>query len=176
MSAIVYKTRNKINGKIYVGVHRKCDDESLCNYLGSGHYINKAFKKYGRENFVRTILYEFENEQEAFLKEKEIVNRDFIKRSDTYNITIGGRYGGFISDDTKVKISETLRGRILTEEHKRNISKAEKLRGATPRMREQLETLRQNNIGSKRTPESRRKMSLAHKRRFLQNDSNSQEK
>ena len=46
MYGYIYKTTNKINGKIYIGQHR-CDhfDES---YIGSGSRLLKAVKKYGR--------------------------------------------------------------------------------------------------------------------------------
>lgn len=38
----IYKTTNKINGKIYVGLHKKSFfDES---YKGSGKLISQAFK------------------------------------------------------------------------------------------------------------------------------------
>lgn len=52
MRGKIYKTTNLVNGMIYVGQTTK-DDE---NYLGSGFYIIKAVKKYGRENFKREIL------------------------------------------------------------------------------------------------------------------------
>mgnify|MGYP006298970351 CR=1 FL=1 len=89
---IVYKTTNLINNKIYIGCHitENLEDE----YLGSGIQISKAIKKYGRDNFKREILFLFSSKEEMLLKESEIVDSDFIKRKDTYNLTIGG-YGGF---------------------------------------------------------------------------------
>ena len=51
----IYKTTNLLNDKIYIGkkVYRKKDDNW---YLGSGIYLNRAIKKYGRENFKKEIL------------------------------------------------------------------------------------------------------------------------
>ena len=49
---IVYKTTNKITGKIYVGK----DLNNNPNYLGSGTYLSNSIAKYGRENFVKEIL------------------------------------------------------------------------------------------------------------------------
>ena len=49
---IVYITENLINGKRYIG--RDMYDNPT--YLGSGKLLNKAIKKYGRENFKKTTL------------------------------------------------------------------------------------------------------------------------
>ena len=88
MFHIVYETTNKINGKIYVGKHSSHELED--DYLGSGKYLLYAIKKYGRENFSRKNLYVFHSEEEALKKEKEIVTREFCKRKDVYNLSIGG--------------------------------------------------------------------------------------
>lgn len=103
---IVYKTTNKINGYIYIGVHRtniNIDD----GYIGNGLYKNiklkkykkykfhKAVKKYGGENFVRETLFVFPDNEKgkiaAYKKEAELVNRDFLKRKDVYNSCLGGK-------------------------------------------------------------------------------------
>lgn len=83
---IVYKTTNTINGKFYIGVHNGKDP----NYLGSGKYLNDAIAHYGRDSFERTTLYEVDTLEEALVIEAEIVNKDFLLREDTYNLTLGG--------------------------------------------------------------------------------------
>lgn len=104
MNYIVYQTTNLINGKIYVGVHRTNPD-IFDGYIGCG--VSKkdqkkkqlkgfplAVKKYGYENFKRETLFIFpdteEGKQMAYIKEKEIVNEEFVKNSKTYNLAIGG--------------------------------------------------------------------------------------
>ena len=89
MYYIIYKTTNVINGKIYIGQHvtSKLND----GYLGSGHYLWRAINKHGKENFIREILYEFDNEIDMNNKEIELVNEEFVKRSDTYNVALGGQ-------------------------------------------------------------------------------------
>ncbi len=88
----LYQVTNKVNGKIYVGVHKTKDLDD--GYMGSGKVIQHAIKKYGAENFVKVILESFEDQEAMFAREKEIVDEEFLARSDTYNLRRGGQ-GGF---------------------------------------------------------------------------------
>lgn len=88
----VYKITNKINHKIYIGCHRTSNLDD--GYMGSGKYINRAYEKYGIENFEKTILQFYSNEKEMFDAEASIVNREFIKQDTNYNLAEGGK-GGF---------------------------------------------------------------------------------
>lgn len=85
---IVYKTVNLINNKLYIGVHgtHNLDD----SYIGSGEKLLLAIKKYGRENFTRTILYIAGSRAAAFHVESILVNETFLKRQDVYNVRLGG--------------------------------------------------------------------------------------
>jgi len=85
---IIYKITNNINGKIYIGAHITKDIND--SYMGSGIALNRSKKKYGTENFTKEILHIFNNEKDMWCKEFEIVNEDFCKRKDTYNIRTGG--------------------------------------------------------------------------------------
>ena len=84
----IYKITNKINNKFYIGMHKtdKLDD----GYMGSGKLINRAIKKYGKENFTKEILHVFDNEEEMKNKEKELV----VLNEMSYNLCDGGK-GGF---------------------------------------------------------------------------------
>jgi hypothetical protein len=88
---IVYETRNLLNNKIYIGSHvtNNIDDR----YLGSGKRLQKAIKKYGEKHFKKTILFIFNNPKEMYIKEAELVNIDFLKRKDVYNLKLGGEGG-----------------------------------------------------------------------------------
>jgi hypothetical protein len=96
----VYQATNLINNKIYVGAHST--DELNDNYYGSGTNIARAIEKYGKESFKKDILHIFENPEEMFSKEKEIVTPEFLKRPDVYNIVEGG-YGGYNKGATGLK-------------------------------------------------------------------------
>lgn len=100
---IVYQTINIVNNKIYIGVHGTNDPFKFDGYIGNGVNINYpstynnpkypfqyAVKKYGTSVFKRSTLFIFNTEEEAYNKEKELVNEEFIRRSDTYNLALGG--------------------------------------------------------------------------------------
>jgi hypothetical protein len=85
----VYETTNIINDKIYVGVHRTSKPNDA--YLGSGAVFVKALSSYGRKSFKKKILFIFNNEDDMYTKEAEIVSQEFVLREDTYNVSVGGR-------------------------------------------------------------------------------------
>lgn len=88
----MYQIKNKVNGKIYVGVHKTSNIND--GYMGSGKVIRAAINKHGIENFEKTILETFANSEEMFKREKEVVTEDFLSRDDVYNLRRGG-LGGF---------------------------------------------------------------------------------
>jgi hypothetical protein len=88
----LYQITNKVNGKIYVGVHktRNLND----GYMGSGKIIKTAIEKYGIDNFEKVIQEAFENAEAMYAREKEIVTEEFLSRDHVYNLRRGGD-GGF---------------------------------------------------------------------------------
>lgn len=92
----VYQITDTISGKIYVGKHRTKDLQD--SYMGSGTLIRNAIRKHGPGRFIKTILFVFDDEDSMDAKEAEIVNEDFCRRADTYNLEIGGK-GGFSSQN-----------------------------------------------------------------------------
>jgi hypothetical protein len=92
MFYLIYKITNKIDGKNYIGSHKTKNIDD--NYMGSGKYLNHAYKKHGVENFIKEILFVFTNASDMYAKEAEIVNEDFLAETNTYNLKKGG-FGGF---------------------------------------------------------------------------------
>ncbi|GKV69026.1 hypothetical protein NCCP2716_15240 [Sporosarcina sp. NCCP-2716] len=90
----VYETTNRINGMKYIG---KCIYGRANNwetYLGSGVYLKRAIRKYGKENFARKILAEaYSDEELNVMEELFIEKRNAVESPDYYNIkltSIGG--------------------------------------------------------------------------------------
>lgn len=88
---LIYQITNKLNGMIYIGKHKTSNIDD--GYMGSGLRICNAIKKYGIENFEKTILFECSSDDEMNKLEAEIVNEEFISRDDVYNLKIGGEGG-----------------------------------------------------------------------------------
>lgn len=88
MYHIVYLTTNLINNKIYIGIRSTYNLND--GYLGSGTLLRKSIKKYGKDNFKRQILYYCLSRIEALHIESQIVDKNFIKRTNVYNLTLGG--------------------------------------------------------------------------------------
>ena len=110
--AIVYRTENKINGNFYYGVTDQIS-KSRRYYLGSGSVLKSAILKYGRDNFVRRAIAEFDTIEEAFALEELIVDQDFVNRRDCYNVQPGGIGGGIPhTEKAKKSISEYRSGRV----------------------------------------------------------------
>ena len=126
MNYIVYKTTNIVNGKIYIGVHRTNPD-IFDGYIGCGvshkdskKCVNKGFPKavlkYGYKNFKRETLFIFpgteEGKKAAYAKEAEIVNKDFVKSSKTYNLVLGGKIS--MGENNKKEIAQyTISGKFI---------------------------------------------------------------
>lgn len=88
----LYEIINKVNSKIYVGVHKT--DNLDDGYMGSGKIIRHAIEKYGIDNFDKRIIQIFDNSEDMFAAEAAIVNEEFLLRDDVYNLRKGGT-GGF---------------------------------------------------------------------------------
>lgn len=90
----VYETTNNINGKRYIGQRRMSHDWEDDAYLGSGTILTKALKKYGKQNFSKTILDYAYSQKELDEKEKHyILINNATDSQHYYNIHVGGTGG-----------------------------------------------------------------------------------
>mgnify|MGYP000373107906 FL=1 len=84
----VYKITNKLNGKVYIGTH--ITHRLYDGYMGSGRMIKQAIQESGAENFEKDILYIYDNAQDMYDREAEIVNEAFLSDPNSYNLKRGG--------------------------------------------------------------------------------------
>lgn len=172
MASGVYIIINTINGKVYVGssidVEKRFGEHKsgLRNKSHKNIYLQNAWNKYGEDAFEFKAL---EYIEESLLLEREQFWMDKYQsynRRVGYNIApIAGRNIGIkrrpVSQETRLKISLTSRGRKLSDEAKN------KMRGkAIGRLHseETKEKLRRMNTGNKHSDETKRKMRDSHKR------------
>lgn len=98
---LIYKITNLINNKIYIGQHVTYNIND--DYMGSGIYLKHAIEKHGIENFKKEILFECNNQEELDKKEAELVNEEFVKRKDTYNLNLGGSSWYYVNKSGKAE-------------------------------------------------------------------------
>ena len=116
---VIYKATNIKNGKCYIGVdsnwpHRKSAHKCAVK-RGSDLLFHKAIRKYGWDSFKWELLEESDN-IDYLLNEREthhIAKHNSYYLNNGYNMTFGGEatLGWKPSDETKIKISESNKGR-----------------------------------------------------------------
>lgn len=127
---VVYKHTNKINGKIYIGitcrpVSKRWGAQGQC-YKNNAHFYS-AIQKYGWDNFEHEILFSDLSLTKASSKEQELVNF-YVSYNPKfgYNGTKGGEFAIEFTEETKRKMSESRKGREITDEWRQHLSEAGK--------------------------------------------------
>jgi group I intron endonuclease len=146
----IYKIINKITNQYYIGQTMQNIEERWRQHKSSKsncRYLKNSFQKYGIENF------EFKLICICFDEDLNRLEIDYIKKYDSlvpkgFNLRAGGENGGKQNNETKIKISETLKrryselkpklGKPHTEDAKNKISKALKGRKLTPEIIEKM--------------------------------------
>jgi len=176
----VYRTTNLLNNCMYIGVHKTLDPND--GYLGSGKIIKQAIEKDGKENFKKEVLFIYKNLTEAYEKEKELVNQDYVMRIDTYNLATGGcispdhtgdrsypkgdkhhMWGKKASTESNLKRSQTLKKTNQKEETKKNRSEGGKKAALSSIQNGYIRKILQK--GKKLSKEDKMKKSIAAKNR-----------
>lgn len=126
----VYEIINQINGKRYIGQsvniilrwkdHTKDlnKNESRCTLL------QRAWNKYGADNFVFNILEECPESDLDYFEKYYISLYDTVNNG--YNIENGGNAQKHLSEETKKKLSDSHKGKTVSDETRRKMSESQK--------------------------------------------------
>jgi hypothetical protein len=124
-------------------------------YLGSGSYLWRSIRKYGRENHHREVLEFLPDRISLREKEREVVNETMLNDPLCMNLHKGGADAPMSNFGSK-----------RTEETKNRMSAIQQIVQKKP---EVIEKRRQKLIGQKRSNEHREKMSKAWREWFSRN-------
>ena len=153
---LIYKVVNTVNGKIYIGQTTRNINLRINAHNSSGFCLHSAINKYGKENFIWSILEHCDSKEELDEMEFHYIKQYNSLAPNGYNLTLGGDgvVGLHHSDETKLKISRAKYGVSipkLSEEHKLKIGAA--------------------NRGHRHSKESRIKMTESRVGRYVGEDS-----
>lgn len=153
---LVYKHTNTINNKVYIGQTSFANPEQRWGANGEKYkscpYFYHAILKYGWQNFSHEVLERGLSQDEANEKERFYIKLYKSNQEECgYNLTSGGEKRKELSPISRQKMSQAKKGIPLTEEHKKNISKA-------------IAGEKNPNYGKKCSEEAKRKISNKNSR------------
>lgn len=119
----IYKITNNINGLFYIG--KRCFKGNIKedNYFGSGLVLNRAIKKYGKNNFTKEIIDIASSKKELSEKEVFWINKLDSKFPRGYNLTEGGDGIQNTSIEIRSKISKSLKTYFSDDNVRKSLSK-----------------------------------------------------
>ena len=122
----VYKIKCLVTNEFYFGSSFNAKSD---RYWGGGSKIRERIAQYGKENFIKEILGEFEDRVEAHKVENEYIEK-FRHDEKCLNIKCEHHFGSF-SEETCAKLSAANRGeksswygKHFSEEHRAKIGAA----------------------------------------------------
>lgn len=149
----VYKITCKINGEFYFGSSFNAKSD---RYWGSGRKIKERISLYGKENFVKEILGEFDDRTESHRVENQYIEK-FINDNKCLNKHLDHHFETY-SDETCAKISAAQLGKTFSEESKAKIGAAQRGKIVSEETRARMSAA---HLGKNFSEETRAKLSAA---------------
>lgn len=159
----IYKIESP-SGRVYIGqTYNMYARYYSYKYNKVNHILRNSFNKYGFEAHTFTAIHEMPKDvSQDDMDRAEILYISQYKGCGyrIMNVRVGGDGGGLHSDETKQKLAErshgnkNMLGKTHSEATKMLMSNSQKIRYATTENK---------NIGSRRSEESKRKISLARR-------------
>jgi len=148
----IYKSVNKLNGKVYVGFDSQWPKRITIHKSASkkeDYKFYRAIRKYGWNNFEWSVIYQSKEKNHTLNEMESYFINEYDSFHNGYNSTLGGD-GAF--------------GLILSEESRKKISQGNKI--PKPQTREHIQKRADAQRGKKRKPhteKTKQKISSANK-------------
>lgn len=170
----IYCIENLVNEKKYVGqsinikARFRKHKNLLCNNKHNNVHLQSAWNLYKEHNFQFYVLEEclveqLDEREKYYIKELRVLDENF-----GYNIEPGGHLNRSMSDATKQKISESLTGRVFTDEHRSKIGEANRVREITDEMRRHMSE-NHADVSGNNNPNCGKHLSEETKRKIVTN-------
>jgi len=127
----IYLIINLINNKFYVGSAKNLWQRKLTHYRDlrnnkhKNTYLQNSYNKYGSQNFIVVLLEKVESKDDLIKREQHWIDTlDACNKDIAYNIcpTAESKLGLHHSEETKSKMSKSMKGIKRTDEGKKNMS------------------------------------------------------
>ena len=159
----VYKITCLVTGEYYFGSSFNAKSD---RYWGGGRKIRERIAKYGKENFVKEILEEFDDRVEAHKKENEYIEK-FRNDDKCLNQMLNCHFGLLYGEESRAKLSVAKRRENLSKESRAKMSAAHLGKHHTDEIRAKMSAAKRgkksNFFGKHLSEESRAKISAAHR-------------
>ena len=173
----IYKTTNILNNKFYIGMHTTDDLED--GYVGSGKRLWYSINKHGKENHKTEVLEYLPDRESLRNREEEIVNEELLSKDSCMNLIVGGNehceqfntpegierrrdsINRWMKSAQRGWYEKYHNDEEFRNKHNEHLANALVKRLAMPR------STFQTFLGKKHTQETKDKMSLAKKGKYL---------
>lgn len=124
----IYQIKNTVSQKVYIGLSKNIEGrfvkhlQRLRKNTHRNKHLQSAFNKYGEDCFEFEILEECDEDSLSEKEKQWISETKSCNNKYGYNKTFGGEFGKLHPDIYK-RYSEMYKGRPISEEQKRQISK-----------------------------------------------------
>jgi len=173
----IYLIQNRIDSKVYVGSalnikwRRYTHIRALRKKIHHSIKLQRAWNKYGEDSFLFSVLEEVKDKGSLIQREQEWIDKLKAYGPNGYNMVpfAGTNLGMVCSDETKRKIGEKAKGRLVSEKTRQKMS------AAAPSTRPPLSEEHKRKISLKLTgmhpsEVTRLKMKMARLGRKLSNE------